>query len=64
MQAFLFTILAPILRSTPEAAAIYEPEGRLLRAGETIKLPELGDLLDCLAERGRDSSTTATWPAR
>ena len=36
MQAFLFGILGPILRSTPEAAAIYEPEGRPLRAGETI----------------------------
>src|SRR3954470_21978136 len=52
MQAFLFGILQPILNSTPEAAAIYEPEGRLLRAGETIRLPELGDLLERLGREG------------
>ena len=33
MQAFLFEVLAPIMRSTPEAAAIYEPDGRPLRGG-------------------------------
>jgi gamma-glutamyltranspeptidase/glutathione hydrolase len=52
MQAFLFGILQPILNSTPEAAAIYEPEGHLLRAGETIRLPELGDLLERLGAEG------------
>jgi gamma-glutamyltranspeptidase/glutathione hydrolase len=52
MQAFLFGILGPILRSTPEAAAIYEPEGRQLRAGETIFLPELGGLLERLGAEG------------
>src|SRR5918994_443179 len=46
MQAFLFQVLEPILRSTPEAAAIYAPGGGLLAAGGTIRLPELGDLLD------------------
>ena len=54
MQAFLFTILGPILTSTPEAAAIYAPEGRLLEAGETIRLPELGDLLERLGDEGPD----------
>jgi gamma-glutamyltranspeptidase/glutathione hydrolase len=52
MQAFLFTILGPILTSTPEAAAIYAPEGRLLEAGETIRLPDLGDLLERLGAEG------------
>ena len=52
MQAFLFEILGPILRSTPEVAAIYEPEGRPLRAGERIRLPELADLLDRLGAEG------------
>src|SRR5918999_348266 len=33
MQAFLFQVLEPILRSTPEAAAIYAPGGGLLAAG-------------------------------
>ena len=52
MQAFLFSVLAPIMASTPEAAAIYEPEGRPLRAGERIYLPELADLLDRLGDEG------------
>jgi gamma-glutamyltranspeptidase/glutathione hydrolase len=52
MQAFLFTILEPILRSTPEGEAIYAPRGALLREGETIRLPELGDLLDRLGAEG------------
>jgi gamma-glutamyltranspeptidase/glutathione hydrolase len=52
MQAFLFTVLEPILRSTPECAAIYAPGGRLLRTGETIRLPELGGLLDRLGAEG------------
>jgi gamma-glutamyltranspeptidase / glutathione hydrolase len=52
MQAFLFTILDPILVSTPEAAAIYAPDGRLLEAGERIHLPELGGLLERLGAEG------------
>jgi gamma-glutamyltranspeptidase/glutathione hydrolase len=52
MQAFLFQVLEPILTSTPEASAIYAPEGRLLAEGETIRLPELGDLLDRLGAEG------------
>ena len=54
MQAFLFSILEPIMRSTPEATAIYAPGGRLLLEGDTIRLPELGDLLDRLGEEGPD----------
>ena len=64
MQALLFEILGPIVRSTPEVAAIYEPEGRPLRAGERLFLPELGDLLDRLGAEGPGSSTRATWPPR
>ena len=52
MQAFLFTVLEPILRSTPECEAIYAPGGRLLAAGDTIRLPELGRLLERLGEEG------------
>ena len=50
-EAFL-DILAPILTHTPECAAIYAPQGRLLRAGETIRLPEVADLLDRLGAEG------------
>lgn len=52
MQELLLTILAPIFRSTPEATAIYEPDGRPARAGERIRLPELADLLDRLGAEG------------
>jgi gamma-glutamyltranspeptidase/glutathione hydrolase len=52
MQAFLFEVLHPIFMSTPECAAIYAPEGRLLGEGDTVRLPELGDLLDRLGAEG------------
>lgn len=52
MQEFLFGILAPILALTPEVAAIYEPEGRPLRTGELLRLPELGELLERLGAEG------------
>ena len=52
MQAFLFEVLRPILTSTPECAAIYAPGGSLLGEGDTIRLPELGDLLERLGAEG------------
>jgi gamma-glutamyltranspeptidase / glutathione hydrolase len=52
MQAFLFQVLEPIFRSTPECSEIYAPGGRLLATGEAIRLPELGDLLDRLGAEG------------
>ena len=38
----------------PEAAALFAPEGRLLRAGETIRQPELADALERLGAEGSD----------
>src|SRR5215216_545471 len=52
MQAFLFEVLRPILTSTPECAAIYAPDGTLLTEGETIRLPDVADLLDRLGAEG------------
>ena len=52
MQAFLFRVLEPILTHTAEGRAIYAPEGRLLRAGERIRLPDLGGLLERLGAEG------------
>ena len=52
MQGFLFEVLEPIFHSTPEAEALYAPGGRLLRAGERIRLPELGNLLERLGAEG------------
>lgn len=52
IQGYLLDLLAPILRSTPEAAALYEPGGRPIRTGERIRLPDLGDLLERLGAQG------------
>jgi gamma-glutamyltranspeptidase / glutathione hydrolase len=52
MQAFLFQVLEPILRATPECEAIYAPAGELLREGDTIRLPELAGLLERLGAEG------------
>ena len=52
MQAFLHEILGPILAATPEGAALYAPEGRPLRAGERLRLPEMGGLLERLGAEG------------
>ena len=52
MQAFLFRVLEPIFRSSPEASALLAPEGDLLQAGETMRFPELGDLLERLGREG------------
>src|SRR5829696_1062901 len=52
IQAYLHRILGPIFLSTPECAALYAPAGRLLEEGETIRLPEVGDLLDRLGTEG------------
>jgi gamma-glutamyltranspeptidase/glutathione hydrolase len=52
MHAYLFEILGPILCLQPEGQAIYSPDGRILRAGETVRLPELGDLLERLGAEG------------
>ncbi|HKP88741.1 MAG TPA: gamma-glutamyltransferase [Thermoleophilaceae bacterium] len=68
MAASIVTILAPILTATPEASAIYAPEGRALRAGETVRMPELGDLLERLGAegpgflyRGEVAQTVSDW---
>jgi gamma-glutamyltranspeptidase/glutathione hydrolase len=50
--ASLLVILGPILTAHPEGRAIYAPEGRLLRAGEQVRMPEVGDLLDRLGAEG------------
>src|SRR5947209_2119191 len=54
IQAYLVEILGPILVSRPEGQAIYAPEGRLLRTGERIRLPEVGDLIERLGAEGPD----------
>ncbi len=51
-QAYVIEILAGIVTSTPECAALFAPEGRVLRAGDTVRQPELADALERLGAEG------------
>lgn len=51
-QAYLLQILAPILMAEPDGEAIYAPHGRPLRAGETVRVPELAETLERLGADG------------
>ena len=51
-QAYVAEILADLLTSTPECAALWAPDGRILREGELLRNPELGDALLRLARDG------------
>ena len=53
-QAYIVEILGAIVTSTPEASALFAPDGRLLRAGERLRQPELGDALERLGSEGAD----------
>jgi len=44
-QAYVAKILADLLTSTPECAALWAPQGRVLREGELLRNPELGEAL-------------------
>src|SRR6185312_2877831 len=51
-QAYIVEILGAIVTCTPEASALFAPDGRLLRAGERLRQPELGDALERLGSEG------------
>jgi gamma-glutamyltranspeptidase/glutathione hydrolase len=51
-QAYVAKILTDLLSSTPECAALWAPEGHILREGEVLRNPELGDALKLLGEEG------------
>jgi gamma-glutamyltranspeptidase/glutathione hydrolase len=51
-QAYVVEILAGIVTSTPESAALFAPGGNLLRAGDTLRQPELADALLRLGAEG------------
>ena len=42
-QAYVFEILGDIVTSTPESAALFAPQGHVLRAGDTVRQPELAE---------------------
>src|SRR4051812_37372593 len=51
-QAYIFEILEPILVSTPEAAAVFAPGGRLLREGEPFRDAELAETIERFGAEG------------
>lgn len=53
-QAYVAEILAELLTSTPECAALWAPGGHLLREGGVLRNPELGDALLRLADDGAE----------
>jgi len=51
-QAYLFEILAPITEHTEQSRALFWPEGRPLREGETHRDPDLADALERFGAEG------------
>jgi gamma-glutamyltranspeptidase/glutathione hydrolase len=52
IQAYLFEILEGIVLSTPEAAAMFAPDGRALREGEVFSSVELADTIERFGVEG------------
>ena len=51
-QAYLFTVIAPILTASASVRRIFAPGGKLMRAGEIFRNEELGECLEWVAEDG------------
>ena len=51
-QAYLFTVIAPILTASESVARIFAPDGKPMPAGETFRNAELAECLEWLAEDG------------
>ncbi|HKG39924.1 MAG TPA: gamma-glutamyltransferase [Conexibacter sp.] len=51
-QAYVVEILGGIVTLTPEVRAVYAPEGRVLREGERVCQPALGDAIERLGAEG------------
>jgi gamma-glutamyltranspeptidase / glutathione hydrolase len=53
-QAYIAKILADLLTSMPECAALWAPDGHVLGQGELLRNPELGEALLRLGEEGAE----------
>jgi len=53
-QAYIAKILGDLLCSTPECSALWAPRGDVLREGELLRNPELGDALLRLGQDGAE----------
>ena len=54
-QAYLFTVIAPILTASESVARIFAPNGKPMTAGETFRNEELAEM-PRMARRGRRAS--------
>ncbi len=54
LQGYICSVVAPILRATPEARALFARADGVLAAGDQHAPRELGDCLDALAHEGPD----------
>lgn len=51
-QAFLFSVVSPILTWTDDARSLFAPTGETLGAGDDYRNPALGDVLDVIGREG------------
>ena len=63
-QDYLHDILSGILTVDACMRAIFAPAGRLLRSGETLKSPDLGDALEVFAAEGPAPFATGRYAKR
>lgn len=54
IQAYLLTVLKPILLHSEKSRQIYAPQGELLKGGERIVMSQFSDFLDALSHEGVD----------
>lgn len=54
LQAYIAEVVGPILEATPEARAVFAPDGHKPKAGAWHAMPELGEFLATLALEGPD----------
>ena len=52
IPAYLYRILGPILLSTEEGRRTFAPDGDVVQPGDTLRMPEVADLLDRLGREG------------
>ena len=64
LQAYLFTLIEPILTLTPEARALFAPQGRLLSAGDPLQNPDYAAFLERLPREGADALYAGATAAR
>lgn len=53
-QAYIVRILEGIVTSTPEVAAIFAPDGSLIREGDRVRQPELAEAIELFGASGAE----------